>query len=208
MPEPWNGPYFMEGTPWHYSTYVPHDPQGLINRHGGPGQFVDFLNQMFDGNYYSQNNEPDILTPYLYNYAQRPDKTAERVRNILEKEYQPTLTGWPGNDDAGCLSSWYIFSAMGFYPNAGQDVYLIGSPIFSKVEIKLGNGRTFSIIANNVSEANKYVQAATLNGAEWNKNWFRHSEISKGGELILQMGSHPSAWGTTGELPPSVSKPD
>ncbi len=198
-------PYYYEGTPLQYSTYVPHDIQGLINRHGGATRFVEFLDNFFDTGEYTQSNEPDIMTPYLYNYAGRPDRTAERVRNILASDYAATVNGLPGNDDAGAMSSWYVFGAMGFYPNAGQDVYLFGSPLFSRVEIDLGNSNTLVIRAKNVSEKNKYIQSATCNGKEWNKAWFSHSDIINGAEFVLEMGDRPSGWGNA-DFPPSITR--
>jgi len=198
-------PYYYEGTPLQYSTYIPHDIQGLINRHGGAKSFVAFLDNFFDKGEYTQGNEPDILTPYLYNYAGRPDRTAETVRKILTTDYDAAVNGLPGNDDAGAMSSWYIFSAMGFYPNAGQDVYLFGSPVFSKVEIDLGNSKKLIIVAKNVSEKNKYIQSAILNNKKWDKAWFSHSDIINGAEFVLEMGDKPSDWGTT-NFPPSVTK--
>jgi predicted alpha-1,2-mannosidase len=200
----WEGPYFYEGLPWHYSTYVPHDIGGLINRHGGNKKFVSFLDEMFDGGFYTQDNQPDIMTPYLYIYAGRPDKTTERVHNILKTDYRNSTNGLPGQDDAGCMSSWYVFSSMGFYPNAGQDIYFLSSPIFSKVEMNLGNGKIFKIIAKNLSDKNIYIQSAELNGKDWTKAWFQHKDIVNGAELILTMGSTPSNWGTK-DPPPSVS---
>ncbi len=202
--KPYEGPYFYEGTPWHYSTYVPHDVRGLVKRHGGDQAFVAFLDAMFDQGEYTHTNQPDILTPYLYNYAGRPDRTAERVRHLLATAYRPTVDGWPGNDDAGCLSSWYVFSALGFYPNAGQDLYLIGSPVFERAEIDLGKGRTFVVVARNASEQNRYVQSATLNGRKLDRPWFTHTEIKHGGELDLIMGPEPSDWGRKNP-PPSLS---
>lgn len=201
---PYEGPYFYEGTPWHYSTYVPHDVQGLINKHGGKKQFVAFLDTMFNTGEYTQTNQLDILTPYLYNYAGRPDRKAERVRYLLATEYKLTVDGLPGNDDAGCMSSWYVFGAMGFYPNVGQNVYLVGSPVFDSITLDLGEGVFFKITAKNNSDKNIYVQSAKMNGKVWEKNWFRHKDIVSGGVLELEMGAEPSDWGI-GTSPPSVS---
>lgn len=200
----WEGPYFYEGLPWHYSTFVPHDVKGLIKKHNGKENFVAFLDEMFDGGYYTQDNQPDIMTPYLYIYAGRPDKTADRVRNILKTDYNISTDGLPGQDDAGCMSSWYVFSSMGFYPNAGQDIYFIGSPLFSEVEMKLSNGKSFKIVAENLSAKNIYIKSAKLNGNDWDKAWFQHKDIIDGAELILTMGSSPSDWGRENP-PPSVS---
>ena len=200
------GPYY-EGTPWQYSFSVPQDVQGLINRLGGVEKLVERLDNFFDGDFYSQGNEPDLLAPWLYTYAGRPDKNVDRVRAILNKNYKPIRSGLPGNDDAGTMSAWYVFGAMGFYPNAGQDVYLMSSPLFSKVIIVLGGGKKFVITANHLSPENKYIQSATLNGKPWDQAWFRHADIVDGAEMVLEMGNKPSGWGTKRPFPPSISQP-
>jgi putative alpha-1,2-mannosidase len=116
--------------------------------------------------------------------------------------------GIPGDDDGGETSSWYVFSAMGFYPVCpGSPVYEIGSPIFEKSVLRLGNGKEFTIVAHHVSAQNKYIQSAQLNGMPLNKPWFRHAEIAEGGSLVLEMGDRPNAkWGSAPEdAPPSMS---
>lgn len=202
----WLGPFY-EGTPRQYATFVPHDVQGLINRHGGSTQFEAFLDELFDTKHYSPSNEPDLLAPWLYTYVNRPDKNVDRVRHILSDDYTTTRAGLPGNDDAGTLSAWYVFGAMGFYPNPAQDLYLMASPIFSKVKLQLGGGKKLVITAANLSDKNIYIQSATLNGKPLRHGWFRHSDIANGGQLVLKMGPKPSKWGTHGPVPPSVSKP-
>ena len=203
-PDPWNDTYFYEEGSAIYSTYFPHDMQGLINRIGGNDSFSGYLDNIFSKGFFDLNNEPAFLIPYLYNYCGRPDKTAYRVHESLRTLFSVGNTGLPGQDDSGAMSSWYVFSAMGFFPVAGQDIYLIGSPVFSKITIKPGNEKTFVIKANHLSPDNIYVQSALLNGKPLNKCWFRHSDIDKGGELVLEMGRQPSEWGKT-DLPPSVS---
>lgn len=202
-PDYWNGPYFYEGTPWNYSTYFPQDMKFLITKHGGNSNFVGFLDEMFNGEQYEMGNEPGFLTPYLYHYAGRPDKSFERVKNLLN-EFQPGRSGLPGQDDSGAMSAWFIFGAMGFYPVVGQDVYLIGSPLFFKSILRLGDGKSFTIVANHVSAKNLYVQSAKLNGKDWEKCWFSHSDIKNGGEIVLEMGAIPSEWGRRNP-PPSIS---
>ncbi|MEI6196589.1 MAG: GH92 family glycosyl hydrolase [Verrucomicrobiota bacterium] len=199
----WRGPFY-EGSPREYGFYVPHDMAGLITRHGGAAPFLALLDETFDKGLFHLDNEPVFLVPYAYNYAGRPDRSAERVRELLATSYR-LAPAWPGQDDSGAMSSWYVFSALGFFPVAGQDVYLIGSPIFPRATLRLGNsGNTFIVRAEKTSAVNKYIQSATLNGKPWNQAWFRHSDIAKGGELALEMGAKPSAWGTHA-LPPSVS---
>jgi predicted alpha-1,2-mannosidase len=201
----WRGEYYTEGTPWQYSMDVLQDIKGLIQRHGGNVKFGAFLDKFFDGGYYTQENEPDIYASYLYDYIKQPYKTAERVRKLLDTKYQNKRTGLPGNDDSGCMSSWYVFSSMGFYPIAGQDLYLIGTPLFSHIKIDLGNGNFFTIIAHNANIQNQYITTAKLNGKILDRTWFRHSDIIHGATLELEMSSSPSDWGTKGESPPSPS---
>lgn len=200
-----NAPYFYEGNAYTYSTFAPHDVQGLINRHGGKQNFVDFLDFMFDSVGFNLGNEPLFLVPYMYNYAGRPDKTAIRVRDIIEKQYQVGDDGIPGQDDSGAMSAWYVFSGIGIFPVAGQDVYLIGSPVFEKTTINLGNGKTFKITTTNYSPENIYVQSVRLNSANHDQPWIKHEDIIKGGELNIKMSNQPSDWGTK-NFPPSISK--
>ncbi|MDP4227293.1 MAG: GH92 family glycosyl hydrolase [Bacteroidota bacterium] len=201
----YQGGYFYEGTPYQYAFSVPHDMQGLIDRMGGKDEFLKKLDLLFDGNYYTQTNEPDIEFPYLYDYIGRPDKVADRVRKILKEDYNTTRGGLPGSDDSGCMTSWYIWGALGFYPVAGQDVYLIGSPIFRNAEISLEHGKKFLVIAHNVSDTNKYIQSAKLNGKPLNNTWFRHEDIKDGGKLELEMGAVYHGWGQNSTPPPSLS---
>jgi predicted alpha-1,2-mannosidase len=207
----WGAPYY-EGSGYQYSTYVPHQPDELVKRVGGPAAFADWLDVFFGAKpgdsllakegLYSQANEPDILAPYLYLYAGRPDRTQDEVRRILATEYHPSRDGLPGNDDAGTMSSWYVWNALGLYPNAGQPLYYLGSPLFTRTQIDVGGGRRFTVEAPETSAENRYVQSATLNGRALGRAWLRHDEIAGGGTLVLRMGPRPSRWGAT-ELPPS-----
>ena len=123
--------------------------------------------------------------------------------------YDTTPFGLSGDEDGGAMSSWYVWSAMGLYPQCpGQPIIDIGSPVFEESTINVGNGKTFVVEAKNVSAKNKYIQSATLNGQEWNKPWIHHDEMLKGGKLVLQMGPRPNKnWGSTPQdAPPSMSK--
>jgi predicted alpha-1,2-mannosidase len=192
----WDHPFY-EGNGWQYSTYVPGDTDYLIGLTGGPAGFSRWLDAFFDGGHYDQGNEPDILAPYLYIKAGRPDRTAERVRTILTRNYRSAHTGLPGNDDAGTMSAWYVWSAIGLYPLAGQATYFIGSPIFDTATIRLEHGKTFTVVAHNTSDTNMYVQSATLNGRVWAQATLDHADIMQGGILVLEMGPKPSMWATT-----------
>jgi predicted alpha-1,2-mannosidase len=193
----WNGPFY-EGSAWQYSTYVPHDVAGLSERLGGPAGLVAWLDEFFDQGAYTQGNEPDILAPWLYIHAGRPDKTADRVRAILQESYHSGRAGLPGNDDAGAMSSWYVFAALGLYPNAGQPFYYLGSPIFPESTMELEGGKRFRILAPGTSDRARYVCRATLNGQPLDRAWLRHSELAAGGELRLEMGETPGDWATSG----------
>jgi predicted alpha-1,2-mannosidase len=201
----WGGKTFYEGNSWTYSFFVPQDVASLIRIMGGAQTFVDRLDAFFAvPGRYDVGNEPGFLAPYLYNWAGRPDKTAEHVRAIIAASYHAGPRGLPGNDDAGAMSSWYAFGQMGIYPNAGQDIYLIGSPAFPQTILHLVGGKTFSIEARNLSSQNIYVVAAQLNGKPLDRAWLRHQEIVSGGRLLLIMAAKPSHWGEK-ELPSSTA---
>jgi predicted alpha-1,2-mannosidase len=196
----WDAPYY-EGTARQYSTFVPHDVAGLIERTGGADAFVSWLDRLFESGGYNQGNEPDMLAPFLYIHAGRPDRTALRVRSILAHDYKTGRSGLPGNDDAGALSSWYVWAAIGLYPNAGQPFYYIASPLFARTTIRLEGGRSFIIEAQGTSDTAIYVQRAELNGRPLDRAWLTHKEIVAGGRLVLAMGEAPSRWGA-GVPPP------
>lgn len=220
--------YFTEVDSWIYTFNVQHDIAGLIRLFGGRDRFNARLDQLFIEQYgtskfrflaqfpdstglvglYAQGNEPSFHIPYLYDFSGEPWKTQRRVRQLMDIWYGDGPLGIPGDDDGGAMSSWYVLSAMGFYPVCpGSPVYEIGSPIFSKTTITLGNGKVFTIVANNVSAQNKYIQSATLNGQPLNKPWFRHADIAEGGNLTLEMGATPNLhWGAElQDAPPSMS---
>lgn len=198
----WDPPYY-EGSARQYSTFIPQDIYGLIEKLGGKEEFVRWLDFLFDQKLYTQANEPDILAPYLYAHVGRHDRVCERVRSLLQTEYHNSRTGIPGNDDAGTMSSWYVWSAIGLYPNAGQPYYYIGSPLFTKSTIKTGQTH-FVIEALNNSPQNIYVQHAKLNGKEIGRLWLSHEEVARGGVLTLYMGPKSSGWGHDGPPPPHM----
>ena len=191
----WGGNTFYEGNSWTYSTFVPQDVALLIQMSGGPERFVNRLDAFFAvPGRYDVGNEPGFLAPYLYNWAGRPDKTAEHVRAIIAASYHSGPNGLPGNDDSGAMSSWYAFGQMGIFPNAGQDVYLIGSPAYPQTTLHLAAGKDFIIQARNLSPTNIYVTAATLNGKPIDRAWLRHREIAAGGRLVLTRSRTPAHW--------------
>jgi predicted alpha-1,2-mannosidase len=198
--------FFYEGDIWTYSIYAPQDMHRLIEMAGGNEAFVHRLDWTFLRRHFDVTNEPGFLVPFLYNYAGRPDKTADIVRLLLEKAFTDNRAGIPGNDDSGAMSSWLIFSTLGVFPVAGQDIYLIGTPSIPDAALSLSNGKKLHIIAKNLDKQglNRYVQSATLNGIPLTTAWFRHGQIKDGANLVLTMGPAPSDWGRT-TLPPSMS---
>lgn len=215
-PLSWGGPY-TEGNAWHWQWSVFHDVQGLIKLMGGNRNFTAKIDSVFSqpstivpGGYgsvihemtemalikmgqYAHGNQPIQHMIYLYDYAGEPWKTQYHARNIMEKIYNSTQNGYPGDEDQGQMSSWYVLSALGIYSvTPGVPQYAIGSPVFKKVTITLENGKKFIIQADNNSKQNVYIQSATLNGKPYTHNWLSHYAITNGGTLHFKMGSKPN----------------
>ena len=205
--------YYDENNAWVFRWDVQHDIPGLISLMGGPEAFCSELDRMFStpmgmsksafyaklpdhtGNVgqFSMANEPSLHIPYLYNYAGAPWKTQKRIRQMLDTWFRGDLMGIPGDEDGGGLSSFVVFSSLGFYPvTPGSDKYAIGSPVFSDASIRLGNGKTFRIIADGCSDANKYIASATLNGKALDEPFITHGDILSGGTLRLVMSDKPA----------------
>ena len=193
---------YVEGSALQWRWALFFDPEGLISLFKSKEYFVSELNDFFarsnpkrgnwlPGSRYWHGNEPDIHAAYLFNTAGRPDLTQKWVRWILDNKYGAGYDGIDGDDDAGTLSSWYVFSALGFYPVAGSDRYQIGAPLFQKAEIHIGD-KILSIIADNYSLQNKYVSKVWLNDVLLGRFWFRHEEISQGGVLRFEMSEKPT----------------
>jgi predicted alpha-1,2-mannosidase len=202
-------PYFCESNAWQYFWSVTQNIEGLINTVGGNERFEQKLDSMFTLNplpedklpifstgmigQYAHGNEPSHHVGYLYNYVDKPWKTQSIIREILNTQYKNEPNGHCGNEDCGQMSSWYIFSSLGFYPvNPAQGVYSFGSPIFDKAIINLENGNQFKIETENNSEDNKYIQSVVLNNQEFFRNYITHKEIMNGGTLVFRMGLSPN----------------
>ena len=143
---------------------------------------------------YAHGNEPSHHMAYLFSYVGQPWKTQMYTRALLDEMYQPTPEGIIGNEDAGQMSAWYILSSLGFYEvEPASARYWFGSPIFDKAQIEVPGG-TFTVIAENNSAENRYIQSITLNGKAYTKGYIEHKDIAAGGELILKMGSEPKVW--------------
>lgn len=195
--------FFYESHSWEYSLYVPQDAALLIKKCGGKEKFISRLDTFFSRNYFNISNEPGFFTPCLYAYAGRPDKTADVVRNTIGRKYNTGKSGLPGNDDSGSMSAWLVFNSMGFFPNAGQDVYVITAPHFDTVTLR-GGPKPFIITARNLSAKNRYIRSATLNGKPLPRAWLHHAEIAAGGTLALEMTNNPLQWKPV-QAPPSLS---
>lgn len=219
--------YYAENNGWTYRWDVQHNIGDLVNLMGGAEKFSENLDQTFSewlgrnkyefyaqlpdqtGNVgqFSMANEPSLHIPYLYNYAGKPWKTQKRIRDLVHQWFRNDVMGVPGDEDGGGLSSFVVFSMMGFYPvTPGSPSYNIGSPFFNEIKIKLSNGKTFRIIGKHCSEENKYIQSAKLNGKEWEKPWFSHDDIKDGGKLEFIMGNKRNTeWGSDmNNVPPSA----
>ena len=199
-------PFFYEGSSWTYSYFVPGDFARLIVLCGGRERFVDRLDHSLSANLIGLDNEPSFLVTHAFNYAGRPDRTAFWTSKVMRKLYGLTI-GYPGNDDSGAMGSWYVFSAIGFLPNAGQGVFLINGPFCRKITVTLSNGRKLIIEGQGVSEKNIYIQSMTLNGKAWDRNWLTYTDLFQGGRMEFVMGPEPSGWGTHSIPPPSLSDP-
>jgi predicted alpha-1,2-mannosidase len=209
--------YYAENNAWIWRFCVMHDIPGLIDLMGGDKSFANHLDALFNqpteiskwqfmarfpdatglNGMFPAGNEPAFHVPYLYDYAGMPWMAQKRIREIMDLWFDDDPLGLPGDEDGGALCSWYVFSAMGFYPvTPGSGTYAIGSPLFRKISIRLPNGKTFVIKARGCSKTNKYIQAARLNGKKFDSPFIDHSVISAGGILVLDMGERPNKqWG-------------
>lgn len=201
--------FITEGAPCHYTWYAPQDPYGLIECMGGRDKYVSKLDSMFSEQRYWHGNEPCHQVAFMFNYAGEPWKTQRVVRHIMETEYLNEPGGLSGNDDAGQMSAWYMFAAMGFYPVCpGTPYYILASPSFSNLTLKLENGKVFTVKAKNASKNNVYVQSVTHNGKPYTRNYITHQDMLSGGVMEFVMGAEPNKeWGTRPEdCPPNVMK--
>jgi predicted alpha-1,2-mannosidase len=214
-PTDW-GRDFTEGNSWHYSWSVFHDPQGLIDLMGGKKEFVNMLDSVFiipgsrgmdsrsmihemremqvmDMGQYAHGNQPIQHMVYLYNYAGEPWKTQYWSREIIDKLYAATPDGYCGDEDNGQTSAWYVFSALGFYPVCpGSNEYIMGSPLFRTVKIKLDNGKEIVITAANNAKENRYISEMKLNGKDYTKNYLTHDDLMKGARIDFRMDAAPN----------------
>jgi predicted alpha-1,2-mannosidase len=209
------GSDYTEGNAWQYSWFVPQDQAGMFAILGGDAAAVKKLDAMFDFDnskldyshaediagligQYIHGNEPSHHVAYLYSYAGQPWRTQERLKQIVDSQYKPTPDGLSGNDDLGQMSAWLVFTALGFYPVApGSNEYVIGRPFLNRATMTLPNGKRFTILADGLSDTNKYVGKVTLNDKPLARGYLKHEEIVAGGELRFTMQATPNkAWAT------------
>nr|WP_329743548.1 GH92 family glycosyl hydrolase [Dyella sp. A6] len=220
------GSDYTEGNAWQYSWYVPQDVAGLIRAMGGDAKFVTKLDELFDAKvdpghfknveditgligWYAHGNEPSHHIAYLYDYAGAPWKTQQRLKQIMDSQYDARPDGLAGNDDLGQMSAWYIFTALGFYPvTPASNEYAIGRPFVPKAVIHLENGHTFTMVADHLDAAHPYVGKVTLNGKPLDRVYLRHADIVDGGVLHFTMQATPNRqWGrSVAGRPTSMSR--
>ena len=181
--------YFYEGSSWTYSWFMPHDFEKLVVLNGGKTTFARKLDYGFKNNLIDYGNEPAFLAVQGFHYANRPDLSSFWVRKLMSSRF--TEKGVPGNDDSGAMSAWYIFSAMGFFPNAGQNIFYITGPLFKHTIMHLGNGKTLTITAPNASEANIYVRSVAINGKKTKGTIIHYNDIKNGGTITFDMSEKP-----------------
>ena len=200
---------YVEGNAWHYLWAIPFDVIGGSELFGGRQAFVDRLTSFFETSrdtptpvagivtmpdeYYWHGNEPDIHAAFLFALAGVPGLGGQWVDWVRETRYDDAPIGLAGNDDAGTLSAWYVFSSLGIYPLAGSDIYVLAPPIWNESILHLPGG-DLRIVAKRAKASDLVLQRATLNGQELDNPWVTHSEIAAGGELVLEMSAEPSNW--------------
>jgi predicted alpha-1,2-mannosidase len=217
---------FTESNSWQGTWAAQHEPEAYIELLGSPDAFVQKLDALFNQKVeikgevpadmtglvgmYAHGNEPSHHVAYLYNYAGAAYKTQDRVRDLLDHQYDNQPDGLSGNEDCGQMSAWYVISALGFYAvNPASGNYVFGSPLFTKATIELGANRHLVVEVKRNSPSDKYIQSVTLNGKAYDKIWFSHQAVARGGSLVFKMGSQPnrSFAVSKGAAPPPASEP-
>ena len=200
--------HICESNAWHYFWSVQHDIKGLVSLTGGQEKFAAKLDSMFTyiptGNeelpifstgmigQYAHGNEPSHHVIYLYNKVRQPWKAQKYAAQVMHELYFNAPAGLCGNEDCGQMSAWYVFSAMGFYPvNPVSGEYEIGTPLFPEMRLNLSNGKTFTVLAPNVSRENIYIQSVTVNGQPYDKSYITHQQIMDGATVEFVMGNQP-----------------
>lgn len=160
---------------------------------GGRENYVKRLDFAFKNHLIDLTNEPAFLIARSFGDAGRPDLTSYWTHYVMNKYYD--ITGYPGNDDTGAMSSWYIFSVMGIFPKAGTDIYYLNAPKFAKTVLTIANSKKLTILAKNTGEKAVYILSCKINGKDWTKPIFRHSDITNGGKIEMVLSESPTDWG-------------
>ena len=187
----WSSPFY-EASSWTYSYYVPHDMDRLIELMGGAEKFAERLEYGFRKRLTQYVNEPGFLTPRAFVHAGRVDLSSYWVHQIMEKGFD--LKGYPGNDDTGSMGSWFVFSSIGFFPNAGQDYYYLNAPLFTRSRIRLPDGHILTITSN-ASEDNVYIASCKIDGREWNSPFILHRDLVSAHTIEFTLSDVPTEWG-------------
>jgi predicted alpha-1,2-mannosidase len=209
--EPFNAdkrePYITEGTPRQYTFYVPHDVAGLSTLMGGDKALENSLDTLFAKNEYWHGNEPGHQIPFMYNHTPSPFKTQQVVRTILSEEYSDGPGGLSGNDDAGQMSAWYVFAALGLYPvDPVSGEHLLCSPLFNKITLQLPGNKKLQIVCKKGQAGDVYIKQVLLNGKTYSRNFITYADIMKGGVLEIELQQNPGAWGAELKARPAGMK--
>jgi predicted alpha-1,2-mannosidase len=197
-------PYITEGTPRQYTFYVPQDVAGLAGMMGGTKALENALDSLFAKNEYWHGNEPGHQIPFMYNYTASPWKTQQTVRSILNEEYSDGAGGLSGNDDAGQMSAWYVFAALGLYPvDPVSGEHILCSPLFDKTIIQLPGNKKLQVVCHKQTATAIYIKQVNLNGKPYKKNFIGYADIMRGGTLDIYLQNKPSTWGADVKSRPS-----
>ncbi len=186
--------YFYEGNSWTYSLFTPADIERLIALCGGKKEMVRRLKYGFDNNLINLSNEPGFLTPFIFSHCDRPDLAALYVDKIRNNDFT-IEKGYPDNEDSGAMGSWYVFTSLGLFPNAGQDFYYLLPPAFTESSLTMENGKKIMIKAEKKSPDAKYISSVKLNGSPLSRTWIKHNEIVEGALIEFELSENPDEWG-------------
>lgn len=188
--------YFYEGNSWTYTLFTPAQVERLIQLCGGKSEMLRRLRYGFDNGLVDIANEPGFLAPFIFSHCDRPDLTAEYVDNIRRRSFS-VAKGYPDNEDSGAMGSWYVFTSIGLFPNAGQDYYYLLPPAFPRVSLTMENGKKIVVKVIRRTPEARYIASVTLNGKRLNRSWIRHDEIAQGAVIEYELTDNPNEWTPT-----------
>lgn len=188
----WASPFYEAGS-WTYSYYVPHDIKRLIELMGGSEEYVRRLSHAYENRLIEYTNEPAFLVTRTFSDAGRPDLCSYWTHEIMKNYYD--MSGYPGNEDTGAMGSWYIFSAIGLFPNAGQDYYYLNAPKYTESVLDLGNGKTLTI-RSDAAPGRVYIKSCKVGGKQWDKATITHAELINAGLIEMELSDTPTEWAT------------